>query len=205
MEYWMRYETFHEPYWKGYKKALANWRWTRWNDDDPFLDDYIGHSMMGGITSAMLGPGNKLLFEFQSDTNSYYILLRGEALTNITTPMALTLGTSDSAQLTDNTPISAAWTFIRVLRVPLTQPLDLDKDGIDDIYELRHANFLDPLNPADALQDFDHDGITNLQEYRAGTDPIVSEYIAPIVMAPVASTKDLIVTLTGSAQPNRRA
>src|SRR5881398_104980 len=73
------------------------------------------------ITSTMLGPGNKLLFEFQSDTNSYYILLRGEALTNITTPMALTLGTSDSAQLTDNTPISAAWTFFRVLRVPLTQ------------------------------------------------------------------------------------
>src|SRR3954465_15428815 len=53
MEYWMRYETFHEPYWKGYKKALAGWRWTRWNDDDPFLDDYVGHPIMGASPSAI--------------------------------------------------------------------------------------------------------------------------------------------------------
>lgn len=53
MEYWMKYETFRVPYWQGYKKALASWRWTRWNDDNPFLDDYVGHPMMGAITSAI--------------------------------------------------------------------------------------------------------------------------------------------------------
>jgi hypothetical protein len=51
MGYWMRWETFHQPYWRGYTTSLKNWRWTRWNDDDPFLDNYVGHPMMGAITS----------------------------------------------------------------------------------------------------------------------------------------------------------
>lgn len=46
-----------------------------------------------------------------------------------------------------------------------------DPDGIDDYYELRHAAFLNPLNSADAAQDYDDDGYSNLAEYRAGTDP----------------------------------
>jgi len=51
MDHWMRWDTFKQPYWKGYVSALKNWRWTRWNDDDPFLDDYVGHPMMGAIIS----------------------------------------------------------------------------------------------------------------------------------------------------------
>ena len=34
--------------------------------------------------------------------------------------------------------------------MPSAQPLDLDGDGIDDGYELRHRTFLNPFNPADA-------------------------------------------------------
>jgi hypothetical protein len=51
MDHWMRWDTFKQPYWKGYTSALKNWRWTRWNDDDPFLDNYVGHPMMGAIIS----------------------------------------------------------------------------------------------------------------------------------------------------------
>jgi len=38
-----------------------------------------------------------------------------------------------------------------------------------DAYEI--ANGLDPLDAADATEDADGDGFTNLQEFRAGTDP----------------------------------
>ncbi len=44
---------------------------------------------------------------------------------------------------------------------------DTDQDGLDDAWELRQFGSLDPLASGDA----DADGYTNLQEYRAGTDP----------------------------------
>src|SRR5690606_4259210 len=47
--------------------------------------------------------------------------------------------------------------------------VDLDGDGMNDAWEA--ANGLDPLDPADADHDWDYDGLTNLQEYQAGTDP----------------------------------
>ena len=46
---------------------------------------------------------------------------------------------------------------------------DSDGDGIPDDAEI--AMGLNPNNPTDALLDLDHDGLTNLEEYRAGTDP----------------------------------
>ena len=45
---------------------------------------------------------------------------------------------------------------------------DSDGDGIPDDVEI--ANGLDPNNPADAFDDPDHDGLTNLEEFQAGTD-----------------------------------
>ncbi|MGA1793866.1 MAG: TIR domain-containing protein [Thermoplasmatota archaeon] len=46
---------------------------------------------------------------------------------------------------------------------------DMDGDGIPDLIETQYG--LDPLNSADAGMDPDKDGLTNLQEYRNGTDP----------------------------------
>lgn len=46
---------------------------------------------------------------------------------------------------------------------------DTDGDGMPDAWEL--ANFLDRLNPADAAHDPDEDGMSNLAEHLAGTDP----------------------------------
>jgi hypothetical protein len=46
---------------------------------------------------------------------------------------------------------------------------DDDNDGMPDTFE--NANQLDSLNAADAAQDADGDGYTNLEEYQAGTDP----------------------------------
>ncbi len=46
---------------------------------------------------------------------------------------------------------------------------DQDADGMPDDWETEHG--LDPGDPADADQDLDGDGFTNLEEFRAGTDP----------------------------------
>lgn len=44
----------------------------------------------------------------------------------------------------------------------LTFITDSDGDGLPDSWELAHG--LDPANPADALLDFDGDGVLNRQE-----------------------------------------
>jgi len=47
---------------------------------------------------------------------------------------------------------------------------DDDNDGMPDTYEDNYA-FLDPMNPADAALDFDNDGVSNVDEYLAGSRP----------------------------------
>ena len=49
--------------------------------------------------------------------------------------------------------------------------VDNDGDGMADDWEL--ANGLSPTNPADANDDRDQDGLTNLQEYQRGSSPFV--------------------------------
>jgi len=51
MDWYMRWNLLHGKFFQKYADSLKDWRWTRWNDDDPFLDDYIGHPIMGAITS----------------------------------------------------------------------------------------------------------------------------------------------------------
>jgi hypothetical protein len=49
--YWYRWETTHGAWFDRWINSAAGWRWNVWNDQNPFLDDYVGHPMMGGITN----------------------------------------------------------------------------------------------------------------------------------------------------------
>ncbi|SDK75420.1 hypothetical protein [Microbulbifer yueqingensis] len=49
--------------------------------------------------------------------------------------------------------------------------LDGDSDGLPDAFELAYPYFLNPADPADATRDSDGDGLDNLAEFIAGTDP----------------------------------
>jgi hypothetical protein len=40
-------------FWGNYAYCVEHYRWSRWKDDDPFLVDYVGHPMMGAVTSSI--------------------------------------------------------------------------------------------------------------------------------------------------------
>lgn len=43
----------HVDFWADYVTTLQRYRWSRWNDDDPFGVDYVGHPIMGAITNSV--------------------------------------------------------------------------------------------------------------------------------------------------------
>lgn len=50
--FWYRYETTHGPWFDEWFESVVDWHWNSWSDKNPFLDDYVGHPMMGAITNA---------------------------------------------------------------------------------------------------------------------------------------------------------
>jgi hypothetical protein len=62
--------------------------------------------------------------------------------------------------------------------VALDPALDQDNDGMPNGYEDTYG--FDPFNPADAIQDADGDGYSNLDEYVAGTNPLVATELPKI-------------------------
>jgi hypothetical protein len=49
MDRWKRYYLMNGPFWSNYQRSVAAVRWSVWNDNDPFLDNYIAHPMQGAI------------------------------------------------------------------------------------------------------------------------------------------------------------
>ncbi len=71
--YWYRWETTHGKWWHRYIDSVDHWRWDKWSDDNPFLDDYVGHPVMGSITDFIWlqnDPRGKMLV--QSNTAPYW-------------------------------------------------------------------------------------------------------------------------------------
>jgi hypothetical protein len=49
--YWYRWETTHGKWMDRWFNSVLDWRWDSWSDNNPALDDYVGHPMMGSITN----------------------------------------------------------------------------------------------------------------------------------------------------------
>jgi len=111
-----------------------------------------------------LGDG-RVRLQAGDSVGNYHILLRGSEVNSVSTPLAASLG----REFTEST--SAQVRFYRIQRVPLARSLDLDRDGLSDVFELQHPRILNPLNPADAALDSDDDGDSNLIEFQRGSDP----------------------------------
>lgn len=58
---------------------------------------------------------------------------------------------------------------------------DGDNDGIADIWEIQFG--LDPFDLSDAQLDKDTDGVINLEEFNAGTNPTINEAATIIPMS----------------------
>jgi hypothetical protein len=108
------------------------------------------HAQSFAITRITRDTSGNFDLSYGADTNSYYLLLEGATLSNITTPSRMQLGVAGVGQFR-SLPGSVPSTFYRVGRIPLLQPLDVDRDGLDDVTELRFPEALNPLDPGDRL------------------------------------------------------
>jgi hypothetical protein len=122
------------------------------------------------ISNVVLDELGNLHLDYDSESEFYYLLVRGNTVENILFAVDVELGEAGPRQLVDlETDLDGA--FYRILKIPVSQPFDTDQDGIDDITELGYETFLDPLDDDDALRDFDRDGVNNVDEIRLGRNP----------------------------------
>jgi hypothetical protein len=49
--YWYRWETGRGHWFQDWIDSAAGWRWDVWSDQNPAMDQYVGHPMMGAITN----------------------------------------------------------------------------------------------------------------------------------------------------------
>jgi hypothetical protein len=132
----------------------------------------LGQTVVAGGTLALsaAATGHPLPFTFRwlsggitlstmvlAETNCFF------SLTNVQPP----LGTN---QLSLKVNVVNAAGGVTSGAAIITVLPDTDGDGLPDNWELAYG--LDPNNAADATLDPDADGVSNLQEYRAGTHPL---------------------------------
>lgn len=128
------------------------------------------------IDSIAIHPDGQVEIRFPLAAGSYYILRSGPTPASIASPTALRLGGAGTGEFLDAfLNQSSSNRFYQIQQVPLSEPLDLDVDGIDDATELRFGRLLKPLNPADGAADPDEDGMSTAAELRLGRNPFIKD------------------------------
>ncbi len=126
--------------------GIYSYRWKLnngpWSADVPLTNDFL-------ITATMF-------------SNAVPITLSG--LTNGTYTVSV-IGKNSAGfwQDTNSATVSKTWT--------VGPSGDTDGDGMPDVYEAQFPLALDANDPLDADEDYDNDGLTNLEEFLAGTNP----------------------------------
>lgn len=135
--------------------------------------------------------------QFQSRSNHYCLLLRGDTVVNINEPVGFT--TNGPSILETKNPADRGNRFYRLQEIRNSEPTDADGDGMDDLWENRHS--LNPLDPSDAP--------TNLARYHAEIS-LSSTFTNPhpyLLVLPANSTNrtyaTLQVTLSSSSTTHR--
>ena len=117
-------------------------------------------SGLRSVTVKITAPGSTLLgYTLTMNKEGYYVL----NYTYSTIGQYTYVVTSEDVYNNSRSSVPATFWITDDLN-------DTDNDGMPDVWE--RTNGFDPYNPADAVLDADHDGSTNLQEYREGTNPL---------------------------------
>ena len=78
--YFYRNETLTGKWWDRYLASAADWRWDRWADNNPMLDDYVGHPFMGAVTNSIWIQNDPKGMTLEFANNSPYWRSRLRAL-----------------------------------------------------------------------------------------------------------------------------
>ena len=112
-------------------------------------------------------------------TNNRAIFALGDVATNTAVTLTVTLLPTNTIMttLTNSTVAINAFPDLSLTNntsaVSITALADRDNDGIPDNWETAYG--LNPTNAIDGALDSDCDGLTNLQEYQAGRNPVLFE------------------------------
>jgi len=93
-----------------------------------------------------LRPDGGFEIRFQPLLNHYFVLRRSSDLAGIARPVAATLGGDSERVLVDPDGSAAAQRFYRVEAISYAAPQDLDRDRLNDLFELLHSAAFIPLS-----------------------------------------------------------
>lgn len=118
------------------------------------------------LTGVSIERDGTVRVQYTARATNYYTLFRGDSVTIIDAPTAMTLGQDGIGQLADPAAtVTSQCAFYRVGALPLGHPQDTDGDGLDDVAELTRGT-----NPLDG--DSDADGWDDGVESADHTDPL---------------------------------